>query len=91
MQSARGFGRWREPPDGAVDLTKEREMSREVIRDRVRDHMQAEFLPEPSADTLSQFDRRIVNAVEYAAYQMGAIDKKLARLIALLEASASKT
>ena len=77
--------------DGAVDVNKEREMNREVIRDRVRDHMEADFLPEPSADTLSQFDRRMVNAVEYAAYHLGAIDKKLARLIALLEASASKT
>jgi hypothetical protein len=85
------FGRWQAPPDGAVDVNKEREMNREAIRDRVRDHMEEDFLPEPSADTLSQFDRRMVNAVEYVAYHLGAIDKKLARLIALLEASASKT
>jgi hypothetical protein len=75
----------------ARDVNKEREMNREVIRERVRDHMEADFLPEPSPDTLSQLDRRMVNAVEYAAYHLGAIDKKLARLIALLEATASKT
>jgi hypothetical protein len=78
-------------PDGAVNVNKEREMNREVIRERVRDQMEADFLPEPSPDTLSQLDRRMVNAVEYAAYHLGAIDKKLVRLIVLLEASVPKT
>jgi hypothetical protein len=91
MKGVRGFGCWQAPLNGAVDVNKERETNRDVIRERVRDHMEADFLPEPSPDTLSQLDRRMVNAVEYAAYHLGAIDKKLARLIALLEASASKT
>jgi hypothetical protein len=39
-------------------------------------------------DTLSQADRRMVNAAEYIAYHLGQMDKKLDRLIVLLEASA---
>ena len=55
-------------------------------RDRLRAVMEAEFLPDPSPDTLSQVDRRMANAAEYVAYHLGQIDKKLDRLIALLEA-----
>jgi hypothetical protein len=54
---------------------------------RVRARMEADFLPEPSPDTLSQVDRRMANAAEYMAYHLGQIDKKLDRLIVLLEAS----
>ena len=52
--------------------------------------MEADFLPEPSPDTLNQFDRRVTNAGEYIAYHLGQIDKKLDRLITLLEASAKE-
>ena len=57
----------------------------EGTRDRIRADMEAEFLPEPSPDTLSQVDRRMANAAEYVAYHLGQIDKKLDRLIVLLE------
>ena len=43
-----------------------------------------------NTDTLSQFDRRTTNAAEYIAYHLGQIDKKLDRLITLLEASAKE-
>ena len=59
-------------------------------RDRLRANMDAEFLPQPSPDTLSQVDRRMANAAEYIAYHLGQIDKKLDRLIVLLEGSAGK-
>jgi hypothetical protein len=49
--------------------------------------MEAEFLPDPSPDTLSQVDRRMANAAEYVAYHLGQIDKKLDRLITLLESA----
>jgi hypothetical protein len=52
--------------------------------------MEADFLPDPSPDTLSQVDRRMTNAAEYIAYHLGQIDKKLDRLISLLEASAKE-
>ena len=65
-------------------------MGRESTKDNVKSGMEADFLPEPSPDTLSQFDRRITNAAEYIAYHLGQIDKKLDRLIALLEAAAKE-
>ena len=63
-------------------------MHRDAIRHRIRADMEADFLPEPSPDTLSQADKRLVNAAEYIAYHLGQMDKKLDRLIVLLEASA---
>jgi hypothetical protein len=60
-------------------------------QDRVRASMEADFLPHPSPDTLSQVDRRMANAAEYIAYHIGQMDKKLDRLIALLESSAGKS
>jgi hypothetical protein len=57
-------------------------------KDRLRAVMEAEFLPDPSPDTLSQVDRRMANAAEYVAYHLGQIDKKLDRLITLLESAA---
>ena len=54
---------------------------------RIKADMEADFLPDPSPDTLSQVDRRMANAAEYIAYHLGQIDKKLDRLIALLETS----
>lgn len=57
----------------------------------VRARMEADFLPEPSPDTLSQVDRRMANAAEYIAFHLGQIDKKLDRLIDLLETSQKRT
>ena len=65
-------------------------MDSDAIKDRVRAGMEAEFLPDPSPDTLSQVDRRMANAAEYIAYHLGQIDNKLDRLIALLEAKAHR-
>ena len=62
-------------------------MDRKVVKDRIKAEMEADFLPDPSPDTLSQVDRRMTNAAEYIAYHLGQIDNKLDRLIALLEAS----
>ena len=60
------------------------------VSDRLRADMEADFLPDPSPDTLSQIDRRMANAAEYVAYHLGQIDKKLDRLITLLENAASE-
>jgi hypothetical protein len=65
-------------------------MDREAGKARTKADMEADFLPDPSPDTLSQVDRRMANAAEYVAYHLGQIDKKLDRLITLLEASAQK-
>jgi hypothetical protein len=53
--------------------------------------MEADFLPEPSPDTLTQVDRRMANAAEYVAYHLGQIDRKLDRLIMLLESAADRS
>ena len=65
-------------------------MDRDVTRDHIRAIMEADFLPEPSPDTLTHVDRRMANAAEYVAYHLGQIDKKLDRLIALLERAADR-
>jgi hypothetical protein len=67
---------------------EEQAMDRDLAKQRIRAEMEADFLPEPSPDTLSQADKRMVNAAEYIAYHLGQIDKKLDRLVVLLEASA---
>ena len=66
-------------------------MNQDAVRQRIRADMETDFLPEPSPDTLSQADRRMINAAEYIAYHLGQIDKKLDRLIVLLEAAARTT
>jgi hypothetical protein len=63
-------------------------MQQDPVKQRIKAEMEADFLPTPSPDTLSQVDRRMANAAEYIAYHLGQIDNKLDRLIALLEASA---
>ena len=73
---------------GAAD--KEQAMDRDATREKIKANMEAEFLPEPSPDTLSQVDRRMANAAEYVAYHLGQIDKKLDRLIVLLESAAEQ-
>jgi hypothetical protein len=72
---------------GALSQGQEHAMDRDVT-DRLKAGMEADFLPDPSPDTLSQIDRRMANAAEYVAYHLGQIDKKLDRLITLLENAA---
>jgi hypothetical protein len=67
---------------------EEQPMDRDATRHRTKADMETDFLPEASPDTLSQADRRMVNAAEYVAYHLGQIDNKLDRLIVLLDASA---
>lgn len=60
------------------------------MSEETRRRMNEDFLPAPSASALSHNDRRMTDAAEYIAYHLGQIDKKLDRLIAILEASATK-
>ncbi len=59
------------------------------LSEETRRRMEGDFLPEPSSSALSQNDGRMTDAAEYIAYHLGQIDKKLDRLIAILEASAA--
>jgi len=67
---------------------EEQPMDRDATRQRTKADMETDFLPEAAPDTLSQADKRMVNAAEYIAYHLGQMDKKLDRLMWLLEASA---
>jgi hypothetical protein len=58
--------------------------------DATRRRMEADFLPQPSSSAHSQNDGRMTDAAEYMAYHLGQINKKLDRLIAILEASAAR-
>ncbi|MFM9850482.1 MAG: hypothetical protein ACKVP3_25425 [Hyphomicrobiaceae bacterium] len=60
------------------------------MSEEIKRRMEGDFLPEPSSSALSQNDGRMTDAAEYIAYHLGQIDKKLDRLIAILEASANK-
>jgi hypothetical protein len=57
-------------------------------KEHIKAAMEGDFLPEPSPDTLSQVDPRMANAAEYIAYHLGQIDRKLDRLIVLLDDAA---
>jgi hypothetical protein len=58
--------------------------------EEIRRRMDGDFLPKPSSSALSQNDGRMTDAAEYIAYHLGQIDKKLDRLIAILEVSANR-
>ncbi|MET0194348.1 MAG: hypothetical protein ABW200_13380 [Hyphomicrobiaceae bacterium] len=66
-------------------------MDQDSVASRLKAAMEEDFLPLPSPDTLSQGDRRMVNAAEYIAYHLGRIDKKLDRLIDILDESRDKS
>ncbi|HLG90339.1 MAG TPA: hypothetical protein VKZ79_24470 [Alphaproteobacteria bacterium] len=51
-------------------------------KDKTKAFMEADFLPGQPAPTA---EHRVANALEYIAYHMGQIDKKLDRVIAGLE------
>lgn len=54
--------------------------------DRFTAFMQRDFHPNPSgAGPMLSADLRTANATEYAAYQLGQINRNLAKLISLLE------
>ena len=54
----------------ALSQRTEHAMDRDVTKNRLRAEMEAEFLPDPSPDTLNQGDRRMANAAEYVAYHL---------------------
>lgn len=55
-------------------------MSADEQRTKVKQFMEADFLPigQPSSD------QRIATALEYAAFHLGQIDKKLEKIIGLI-------
>ena len=60
-------------------------MSSDVIRARYDAFFGADFMPLIRHEQTQGADGRIAYAAEFAAFQLGQIDKKLGRLIELME------
>ena len=64
-------------------------MANEPIRTRYDAFFGADFMPLIRHDQTQGADARMAYAAEFAAFQLGQIDKKLGRLIELMEARAA--
>jgi len=60
-------------------------MANDPIRTRYDAFFGADFMPLIRQDQVQGAQERIAYAAEFAAFQLGRIDKKLERLIALME------
>jgi len=60
-------------------------MSNDAIRTRYDAFFAADFMPLIRHDQTQGADARVAYAAEFAAFQLGQIDKKLGRLIDLME------
>lgn len=56
-----------------------------ALAERRKAMMEGDFNPGYTPERMPQPDARIANAVEYAAYQLGQMNRNLARLLELLE------
>jgi hypothetical protein len=63
-------------------------MANETIRSRYDAFFDADFMPLIRQDQTQGAPERVAYAAEFAAHQLGQIDKKLGRLIELMEATA---
>lgn len=64
-------------------------MADNQIQDRYNSFFATEFMPLIRHDQTQGAPERLAYANEYAAYQLGEINKKLGRLIELMERSAA--
>lgn len=61
-------------------------MSNDPVRSRYEAFFEADFMPLIRHQETQSADHRMAYAAEFAAFQLGQIDRKLGRLIELLEA-----
>jgi len=66
-------------------------MSADLVRDRYIAFFQADFMPMIRQDQAQGAESRSAYADEFAAHQLGQINKKLGRLIELLEQNAQRS
>jgi hypothetical protein len=64
-------------------------MANDAIRTRYEAFFVTDFMPLIRQDQAQGAQERIALAAEFAAHQLGHIDKKLGRLIELMEATAA--
>jgi hypothetical protein len=68
--------------------TRLNDRSADAIRSRYRTFLDAAFIPNIRYEQMPGADERIAYAAEFAAYRLGQIDEKLARLIEIMERGA---
>jgi hypothetical protein len=70
-----------------IDMSQARQndQSIDAIRTRYRTLFDNTFMPNIRYDQMPGADERIAYAAEFAAYRLGQIDEKLARLIEIME------
>ncbi|MEA2928650.1 MAG: hypothetical protein QOG38_1078 [Hyphomicrobiales bacterium] len=61
-----------------------------AIRNRYETFFGEDFMPLIRHEQTQGAEQRVAYAAEFAAFQLGQIDKKLGRLIALMEAQADR-
>ena len=66
-------------------------MADDAIRTRYDAFFSADFMPLIRHEQTQGAESRVAYASEFAAFQLGQIDKKLGRLIDLMEAHAART
>jgi hypothetical protein len=66
-------------------------MSNDAIRTRYDAFFGTDFMPLIRQDQTQGAPERMAYAAEFAAFQLGQIDKKLGRLIELMQATAAPT
>jgi hypothetical protein len=66
-------------------------MANDAIRTRYDAFFVADFMPLIRQDQTQGAQERLAYAAEFAAHQLGQIDRKLGRLIELMEATAATT
>jgi hypothetical protein len=68
--------------------TRLNDRSADAIRSRYRTFLDAAFMLNIRYEQMPGADERIAYAAEFAAYRLGQIDEKLARLIEIMERGA---
>jgi hypothetical protein len=68
-----------------VSQSRQNDQSVDSIRTRYRTLFDNAFMPNFRYDQMPGSDERVAYAAEFAAYRLGRIDEKLARLIEIME------
>jgi len=71
--------------------TRLNDKATDAIRTRYRTFLDATFMPNIRHDQMPGADERVAYAAEFAAYRLGQIDEKLARLIEIMERGADQS